>query len=493
MLLATSIFRVLVTRFDLLSATATNQDASSTTHTATMALVMMPDLVSQFVAALHPVVSTTALTILGAAVTFGPQALRSPGIEAARREIGEFAFHNGALLAHHQYLYWVDQSGEPYIAGKKLAGQDYSVWESEYAKFPRLGSQTIERPHAKVTYSWSLEAPQTSINQTLLQILLWLVFALFCAAVLGYLAQRFGNRNRFVPELTRELMGKYNEGKSQILSLTKRVFHRNDDILKTRKLVRRERKKKNAARTAILRMKSAMKSVHDREIREQQDKIDMLQQVLDSILESSRHANAEGEKAETDNAQAPSDFDQPESSTDPINGHEDAAVEGGDGNAEATGTADEEQDEKSPAVDEQNAGLGDDDPASAAEHDDSFATFDDQDAGTGEVDPRAAAHQDDGPSTPSEPEPRLDHNGKPWKQRVNRRRDGSVRTATHPDYTPPSDQSQSPAQGGRGRGGNRGVRGGRGRGNFGWRGGRNERGFGGRGGGYGPYDQGRGQ
>ena len=454
-----------------------------------MALIMMPDLVSRYVTALHPVVSTAAVTLLGAAATFGPQALRSPVIEIARREIGEFAFHNGALLAHHQYLYGADQSGEPYIVGKKLAGQDYSAWEAEYAKFPRLGSQTIERPGAKVTYSWSLEAPETSISPIFWQILLWLAFAFFCALVLRYLTQRVGNRDRFVPEqLSRELLGKYREGKSQILSLTTRVFHLNDNIRKTRKLARRERKKRDATRTAILRIKSA----HDREFRKQQDEIDRLQKLLVSSLENSRHANAEGEKAETDNPQAPSEIDQPEPSSDPITNPEDGAVEGGDVTAEAMGTADEGQDEKSPAVDEQSAGLGDEDGASAAEQDDTFPTFDDQDASLGDVDPRDTPDQDDGPSTPNEPEPRLDSNGNPWKQRVNRRRDGSIRTATHPDHTP-SEQIQSPARGGRGRGGNQGVRGGRGRGRFGWRGGRSDRGWGGRGGGYGPYNQGRGQ
>ena len=372
-------------------------------------------------------------------------------IEAAQREIGEYAFHNGVLLAHHQYLYEVDQNGEPYIVGKKLAGHDYSAWEAEYAKFPRLGPQTIERPESKVTYSWSLEAPQTCTNQSFSKILLWIVFALFCAAVFRYLAHRGGNgdrsveeltRNRFVGALTRELLRKYREGKSQILSLTERVFHVNDHIRKTRKLVRRERKKKDAARTAILRMKS----VHDRELLEQKKKIETLQQKLDSFLERSGHADAE---AQTDNPQAPSDIDQPTSSSNPITNPEDAAVEDGDVTAEATDTADEGQDEKSPAVDEQRGGLGGEDPASAAE-------------------------QEDGPSTPNEP-------GK--KQRVNRRKDGSIRTASHPDYTP----SQNSGQGGRGRGGNWNGRGGRGRGRFGWRGG--ERGWGGRGGGYGPYEQ----
>ena len=443
-----------------------------------MALVTMPDLVCRYVAALHPVVSTAAVTLLGAAATFGPQALRSPVIEIARREIGEFAFHNGALLAHYQYLYGVDQNGEPYIVGKKLAGHDYSAWEAEYAKFPRLGSQTIQRPEAKVTYSWSLEAPETSISPIFWQILFWLVFAFLCALTLRNL-----KRGGIPDRLVRELMRKYREGRSQILSLTTRVFHLNDSIQKTRKLARREKKKRDATRTAILRIKSA----HDRKLRKQQDEIDRLQKQLDSFLESSRHANAEGEKAETDNAQAPADMHQPESSTDPITNNEDAAVEGGDGTAEATGTADEGQDEQSPAVDEQSAGLGDEDRASTAEQDDTFPTFDDQDASLGDVDSRDTAHQDDGPSTPSEPEPKMEK-----KQRRNRRSDGSVRTATHPDYVP-LEQSQSPARGGIGRGGNQGGRGGRGRGRFGWRGGRNERGWGGRGGGYGPYNQGRGQ
>ncbi|KAM0798116.1 hypothetical protein BDR22DRAFT_823671 [Usnea florida] len=407
-----------------------------------MALVMTPELLGRFITFLQPMVSTSAIILLGSAASFAPHYLRSPVIEAAQREIGEFAFHNGALLAHHQYLYGVDQNGEPYIVGKKLAGHDYSAWEAEYAKFPRLGPQTIERPESKVTYSWSLEAPQTSTNQNFLWILLWLVFALFCAAVFRYLAQRGGNGNRIGEGLARELLRKYREGKSQILSLTERVFHLNDDFRKTRKLVRKERKK--AARTAILRMKS----VHDRELQEQQEEIERLQGLLDSFPKSSGHADAE---AQTDNPQAPSDIDQPAFSSNPITNPEDAAVEDGDVTAEATGTADEGQDEKSPAVDEQRAGLGDEDPASAAE-------------------------QGDGPSTPNEPQK---------KQRVNRRKDGSIRTASHPDHTP----SQNSGRGGRARGGNWDGRGGRGRGHFGWRGGRNERGWGGRGGGYGPYDQ----
>ena len=67
---------------------------------------------------------------------------------------------------HQQYLYGVDQNGESYIVGNKLAGQDYSAWEAEYANFPRLGSQTIGRPGSKVTCSWSLEAPETSYDKT---------------------------------------------------------------------------------------------------------------------------------------------------------------------------------------------------------------------------------------------------------------------------------------------------------------------------------------
>lgn len=485
-----------------------------------MALVMTPDLVARYISSLHPVVSASAATLLGAAATFGPQLLRSPAIEIARREIGEFAFHNGALLPHQQYLYGVDQNGEPYIVGKKLVGQDYSAWEAEYAKFPRLESQTMEARGSKVTCSWSVDAPETSISPSILQILLWLVFGIFCALAIRYLAKRFRNRNRLVREmiykyqerksLVRELIFEYQERKSEILSLTKRVFHLNDDIRKTEKLARGENKKKIAARTdrtAMLRTILRMKSEHARKLLEQQKEIDRLQQKLDSFLGNSGHADAEGGKAESDNLQAPLDMDQPESSTDPVTDHEDAAVEGEDGTAEATDTVDEGQDEKSPAVDEQSAGLGDEDRASAAEQDDSFPTLYDEVAGQGDVYPTVPAHQDNGPSTPNEQsaDPTLGKSGKPLRQRRNRRSDGTIRTASHPDFVPLEEaQAQhgdrpfgSPGsgrggRGPRGRGGNWGGGNGRGGGRFGWRGG-SERGWGGRGGNDGQYGQGRGQ
>ena len=483
-----------------------------------MALVMAPELVSRFIRCLQPVVSTAAITILGAATTFAPQAFRHPAIETAQREIGEFAFHNGALLPHPQYLYGVDHNGESYIVGKKLAGQDYSAWEAEYANFPSLGSQTIERPGAKVTCSWSLEAPEPSTSPIFWQILFWFVLALFCGAVLRnlylrYSARRDGNKNRIVQELAgelvckyrelmrkyRELMRTYGEVKSHIMSLTTRVFRLDKNIRKTRKLVRKERKQKKAARTAILRMKDAaraatlrMKSEHATKSLEQQKEIDglqkefdSLQQKLDSYLESSDHADAEGENAETDNAQAPPSMHQPETSTDPVTDHDDAAAEAGDGTAGATGTADGGQDEKSPAGHEPRAGQGDKDGASGAQQDGSFPTSDDHDASQGDVDPSDAAHQDAGPSRPNWPLPGLDMNGNPRKPRINKRKDGTIRSTNHPDYVP-RQQPQNRGNGGWGRGGNWGA------GPYGWRDGRSERGVRGRGGGYGPNDQGRG-
>ena len=90
--------------------------------------------------------------------TYGPQISVDPAIEIPPQGIGEFAFRNGLLLPHQQYLYGSSDTGELFIVRKKLAGEDYSAWEAGYANLERLKTLTLGGPDAKTTRSWALEA-----------------------------------------------------------------------------------------------------------------------------------------------------------------------------------------------------------------------------------------------------------------------------------------------------------------------------------------------
>ena len=127
-----------------------------------------------------------AAAFLGAVVAYGRRIFSSTEIQVGPQEIGEFAFHNGVLLSHQQYLYGVSEIGEPFIVGKKLAGEDYSAWEAGYQKFPRLRSLTFANSRLGSTWSWSFEAPEACTRSNLLQPMLWLAFGFLCAFLLGY-------------------------------------------------------------------------------------------------------------------------------------------------------------------------------------------------------------------------------------------------------------------------------------------------------------------
>lgn len=81
------------------------------------------------------------------------------------------------LAAHSpaQYFYGSSETGEPFIIGEKLAGEDCSAWEAEYATFPKLKSLTLDSSGAKSIFSWSFERPKTSNGFAFSQLLLWLI------------------------------------------------------------------------------------------------------------------------------------------------------------------------------------------------------------------------------------------------------------------------------------------------------------------------------
>ena len=464
---------------------------------------MTPEFVTRHLGTVYVAVPTTtviASALLGVVSTYGSRIFPGPAIDVPPQEIGEFTFRNGVLLPHQQYLYGSSDTGEIFIVGKKLAGQDYSAWEAGYANFARLKSLTFGGPDAKTTMSWTFEAPKTSTSPTLLQVLIWILFGTICAIFLRYFMRKM--MSRFIykecddeeevlaapsSDIDAEksklhclwrstLIGMYRERQCEILSLSKLAVHYYDSSRNLKKSLAKERKKKGEAKSAV----AELKAEHAKELADRQGEIERLRQLLDTQialaqnLESSDNAAAEavGNEADTDDAKISLGGVEPDSSvmpTEAIAGIQDAFFD-------PPVVSPEEEHGVAEAM-----GLGDEDKKSATEQDDDTPAIDDQKAA---------------------PEMRTDE--KPRRQRANRRADGTIRTPSHPDFVPreqPSSQLGDRAFRGSGRGGGRGHGNGRGnvRGNrrgggrgdgdvrFGWRGGRGLNGY------NEQYNRGRGQ
>ncbi|KAF6220702.1 hypothetical protein HO133_003135 [Letharia lupina] len=412
-----------------------------------MALLMSPEFLMRHLSPMHVAVPIAA-TLLGVAANYGPRMFASPAIEVIPQEIGEFAFHNGVLIPHQDYLYGSSETGEPFIVGKKLAGQDYSAWEAGYEKFAKLESLTFVDSGSKSTWSWSFEEPKASTSSDWLKLLLWLIFGTMCLLMLSYLVRkivsRFSCQNRKNKEGILANPTSDIDAENAKLNLLWRT---------TLISMYRERKSENLLLKSAL---ETLKAEHADKFAEQQREMDNLRQMLDTQkklaqnLENSDHAVA----AENTTTKDPLGGGQPESDVMP----EEAVAGSQDGVVDLP----VESSEGEHAMAE--AGSDDDEKTGAIEQDDDTPALDNESPG-----------------------PKLGKNGKPRIPRANRRADGSIRTPSHPDYVPleeaPSRLGDRPFRGpGRGNGWKR-RRGGGGGWNdgarFGWIGGRGGGGGGG--------------
>ena len=91
-----------------------------------MELLTSPKLLIRHFNSVYAAIPSAA-ALLGVVANYGRRIFAGPSQEVDQKEIGEFAFHNGILLPHKQYLYGSSETGEPFIVGKKLAGKDYSA------------------------------------------------------------------------------------------------------------------------------------------------------------------------------------------------------------------------------------------------------------------------------------------------------------------------------------------------------------------------------
>lgn len=467
-----------------------------------------------------------AAALLGVAAIYGPRILTGPSLEIApelvQKEIGEFSLHNGFLLPHKQYLYGSSEIGQPFIMGKKLAGEDYSAWEAEYATFPKLKSLTLASPEAKSTYSWSLEPSKASNGFDFWQLLLWLMIGIVCALFIRVVIRKV--MSRFSPTKynnqpkvlapppsviewehslcsdvwRRTLLGMYRERKSEILSLSKIAVHYIDSCDNFRKLVIKERKKKGEAKSALAKAMAE----HADEVAKLKTEIDNLRQMLDAKSNGPKESeinNRETGASDTAAQETLENIGDAAGSEGPV---VDPVIETAHQTPDHTGnTAGSEipivdtepqkkindpkqmDDTKSSSAKDSDTTSANGAAGSASAHE----TSENMEAATGNQ--NTVVNPVDG-TLPGQ-------TVKPKKPRANRRADGSIRTPSHPNYVPleasPSHLGDKPflpaaspsllgdkpfLPSGRGNGWNRGPRGGgRGgggnRGGYsGWRGGR---------------------
>ena len=444
---------------------------------------MAPQLLIRRVKSMYAAIPSAA-TLLGIAAAYGPRIFVSRPQEVDQKEVGEFAFHNGILIPHQTYLYGSSGTGEPFIVGRKLAGEDYSAWEAEYRSFPKLESLTLDSSVSKSTYSWSFEGPKSSNGFAFWQLLLCLVIAIVCALLLRTITRKV--MNRFSPrkydneqgvltlptsdidvehskltDLWRiTLVRMYREQKSEVLSLSKLVVHYMDSSCNLMILTTKEKKKKGEAKSAL----AALKAEHADEVAGLQKQIDDLKRMLDAKTDSAKESESTDCRTEVEDTTA----QQMVENVDDVAGSENAFVDPLVGCSSTEGPTEAESETAHETIESIEDVAGSENPV---------------------VDPTM------GGSSEQNRRPRI---------RANRRADGTIRTPSHPDYVPLAVSrsqlgdrpfhSADRGHGWRGGPGGRGRGGGGDRGRpFGWRGGRNR---GGRGGGNmhdGQPNRGRGQ
>ena len=441
--------------------------------------------------------SLPAAALLGAAATYGPRMLAGSPIHSEPQVIGEFAFHNGLLLPHQEYLYGSSGTGEPFIVGKKLAGEDYSAWEAGYQNFARLRSLTYANSGSKSTWSWSFEEPGTPAGFNIWKLLFWVVFGILCIALLSYAARKIvsrvsrkksGNEEGILALPTSSidvensklngvwrstLIRMYRERKSEILALTMLVVHYYNISCDLAESLAEEKEKKGEAKSAL----EALKAEHAHELGKQREEMDDLRQRLDAQCTRAGDAETHNHRleAELDGAKetirsleehvaALESSTENKNDTEPLDEDEERTVKQDDvtpadleeEEEEKTVTQDdvtpadleEEEEEKTVTQDdvtpadleeeEEEKTVKQDDvtPADLEEEEEEKTVKQDDvtPADLGVEEEEKKVKQDDG--TPADG-PKLGKNGKPLIPRANRRADGTNRTATHPDYVPP--------------------------------------------------------
>ena len=478
------------------------------------------------------------VVLVAALAKYGPQMFDAEAGTIAKEE---FAFNNGVIQPHKEYLYGYSELSGHFIAGTKQEGHDYSAWEAEYGNFGRIESVTVTDSEAITTWSWSLDAPDAFKGLDIQRLLLWLIFGFLCFLLLRYLARKvLGNLARKNRDLLwrRTILRMFRETKAELLSLQKLTVEYHDRSRALFRALIKERARAAKAKANLVRMRAenAQKSLQIDNLRCLLDRQTNLAQVADAQLADAnvtieslrvqlRALQAENEALRTaaplqaqesghDLTRGVTEQDEKSpDSKDEAAGSElydipeegsaaEEAADAGHENMEAT----MEQDEQSPASDNQvashdvqsNVSEWADDTAEGSDlANENVEKASEQD----EKSPAAEGHDDGAGLGASE---------KRVKVRRNTRADGTVRTASHPDFTPriptgPAGRGNGYRGGnGRGggtnggRGGGRGTGGGRGNGGgaFGWRGGRGGGGEGvgkgGRGGGVRGGGRGRG-
>ena len=326
------------------------------------------------------------VVFVAAAVKYGPQMLTSPITETGTLVKGEFLFEDGILVPHKEYLYGYSGAGEHFIVGKKVTGYDYSAWEAEYCNFKRVKEVTISDPGAKVTWTWTVKAQQAFTSSNTIQLLTWLVFGAVCAFVLGYLARtvvhKLSYKNRKAdekslslptPDINAEhsklnllwrstLIRMYREQKAELLSLSELAVYYYDGNSELKRALTKEKKKKGEAKSEARRMKAE----HATEIARYQSEIRALQSELESAKLAKEIAKAPLE--EQDEKSPASDNESTglelgNNISDLEYGMAEAAERGDENIQEAT-----EQDETSPALDIQSSAPGLEDNVPEGDH-----------------------------------------------------------------------------------------------------------------------------
>ena len=371
-------------------------------------------------------------TVVSTVATYIHRSFAGSAVQIGAQQIGEFVFHNGILLPHRVFLYGCSSTGEPHIVGKKLASEDYSAWEAGYGSFAKLISSTFTNSGSTSTYSWAFEEQKATASFNLLQILFWLMSGTLCALlvhfffrkIMGKIAHRKGDNEE---ETLAIPTGRIDVQHSMLNHLWRKTLigmyqERKSEILSLSKL-------------AVYYYDSS-RDLSELVAKEKEEK-EEARRALESL--KAEHADklaeqqAKIDKLRQELAAAKStDDDESEAAEAPL----------GEG---------QPQDGLTPEA------------AGAGSHEE-------------EEDDEGGAEQDE-----KSPVPEV---AKPKKQRVNRRADGTIRTASHPDFVPlpPGGNRGAGWRGGRGgRGGNGGGRFGFGGGSFGFGGGRGGRGDRGRG------------
>lgn len=425
---------------------------------------------------------------LAAATKYGPQMLVSTNSETGTLVKAEHSFEDGVIQPHRQYLYGYSTAGEHYIVGKKVAGHDYSAWEGNYENFKRIRSVTFADSGAKITWSWSVKAPEAFTASNILQLVCWLVLAAVCAFILGYLTCRVvdklchknsnGKKESLVtPDADinaehlrlnfiwqRTLINLYQEQKRELLSLSKLAVYYYDSSRELKKALAKESKKKGEVKLKTERLEAE----HAFQIEQYQSEIEALRSELESANIAKDHAEASLKEQDERSLVSHNESTGP-GLGDKISDEEHGIVDvpdTGDENAESI----TQQDDKSPVADDQSAapGLADNfseaadvvdpeekfventqDEHSSAPHNQSASSEIRDKASEGDHGMAEAAYQGDknvegtteqtannSSSVDQVDGVRLGASGKPLRMRKNRRADGTVRTPYHPEYVP---------------------------------------------------------